>query len=209
MKKKIIAIFVVGFVLSGLMTASNSYASINYIRVPATLEISTELFSPDIFVMLEDNFSELGCVASASYWNVVIEDSNNNWYWNNGWTIPNTNLQWQNDFMFYPDLIGYDFIRVFPICCFDDFCSNFVENDMSFEGGTGETIFSVVAGVPTGGLPLDNVRVASGSVATIVGYGQSILDNLGSIWALVIGLPLGFWFITRVIKLVKAKDEKN
>ncbi len=48
---------------------------------------------------------------------------------------------------------------------------------------------------------------ASGSVAGIFTYVGDAFNDLSPIWALLIGLPLGFWFITKVIGIIKKRTE--
>jgi hypothetical protein len=49
------------------------------------------------------------------------------------------------------------------------------------------------------------LSVASGGASDILSYAGDLFSNLWVLIALVIGIPLAFWVINKVVKLVRVK----
>jgi len=193
MKNKILfLVAVVGIFAFGLP----AFASISYSRTPS----GTEITSPVNFNVALDSFEDLGCGANEPYWNLIIVDSNDEWYYEPDFTVASTILEFHQN---RPVELG-SYKEVSPICCLDSNCNNFNGGGIWFEGGQGETIFSVVSGEPTPPpASASLISLPSGFVNGMLAWVGNAFTDLAPLIVIFIGLPLAFWGISRVIGLFR------
>lgn len=188
-------------ILAGLLLPAFVFGAISYERNPAGNIIS----NPVSFDVAFDNWEEMKCncgLGVCNFWSLeyicvggyceILSDF---------WISTST-----QNFVFSENLpIGiYGFVTV--ICSYENNCENDCWGGITLESNNYNPIFEVVEEAPTG-----IFTIGEGFISDITDYIQELFAGSGlyPLVALIIGLPLAFWSIEKIVDLKDKKERKK
>lgn len=180
-------------ILAGLLLPAFCFGAFTYSRTPSGYTISNPLNFNVSFDTKEELCEGIYPYENTTHWRIGVRDNSHNWFLSEIYLIENKNLVWNTQLP-----LG-EYIRVSALCSDDGITFNYGHR---FEDNNENPVFEMVeAEAPAGGI----WTIPSDFLSTTTAY---IGDTFSGIWtliALVIGLPLSFWAIKKVIALVKVK----
>ena len=191
MKKKIILITLFLALLLPIKTAFGAYS---YSRTPSGYTIN----NPVSFDVSFDSYADFAFPATSSdYWRLEIQGDLGNTDFT---CLPTSTLSISQEFNLPLDIYWQVFAQGFSNenCSMDRQDGVYVEEDLEDPG----MIFEVVE---SGGSAGVFFTLPTSTLTDLQAHIGDLVTDTSLLWIIAIALPLGFWMISKVIRIVKSK----
>jgi len=198
MKKKFLTIFSVS-ILATLLLPFSVLGAVVYERTPA----GTSIENPVSFRVSFDELSEICATSTTNYWTL---------YWKEWWEAGDREV-WSifddiipitiKDHTFTGNLPLTEFSQIAISCCSTEYDAS-CNSAGDLEGDDSEVIFEVIETpvVPVGVIQAGfDENLPDYDMASTTAHIGGLINSTGGLIWLAIGIPLGFYVITQMIKL--------